>query len=70
MHSPFFQAVNEENLFNRIDNIANEMGIYLGLDTDLRLLMYLSDRVEARKAKRAQAAANGQQTLPTNPNRR
>lgn len=58
MHSPFFQAVDEENLLNRIDNVMTETGVLLSLDMELRMFMYLSDKVEQRKQKRITTQQN------------
>lgn len=58
MHLRFFQAVDEENLLNRIDNVMTETGVLLTYDMDLRTIMYLSDKVESRKQKRLNAKQN------------
>lgn len=51
-HSRFFQFLDEENILNRIDNVMMETGALLPMTTELRTLIYLSDKVESRKQKR------------------
>lgn len=55
MRSRFFQAVDEQNLLNRIDLVMAETGVYLDYETELRTLLYLSEKVEDRVQKRKRA---------------
>jgi hypothetical protein len=50
--------VDEENILNRIDNVMTETGVLLTFDMDLRIIMYLSDKVENRKQKRLNVQQN------------
>jgi hypothetical protein len=59
-HFRFFRAIDEENLLNRIDNVMVETGVFLSLDMSVSHIMWFSDKVEARKLKRAQNNQNNQ----------
>jgi hypothetical protein len=56
MPVPFFQAVDEANLLNRLNKIVVETGAFIPLNTDLRTILYLSDKAEERVRARANAA--------------
>jgi hypothetical protein len=55
MRSRFFQAVDEQNILNRMDLILAETGALPDDDIELRKLLYLSDAVAERVNKRKKA---------------
>lgn len=56
MHARFFRIYSEEDLLDRVFLLMHDAHVYLPMDTDLRTLLYLSNKAEQERANKNKAA--------------